>query len=392
MAWWILNVSGSPGIMGLYMAVTVFPGILIGLFSGVIVDRVNKRNLLVLMDLFRGFLIAVLALLFISGQIRIWHVFLVSTAVSISSSFFNPAALTILPGIVEKDSLHKANSFMQMISGTATIAGPLLGAFAVSVISYRGAILINALSYIISGIFELFINYESEPRSKNSKLEKVSQWISNFMQDFKEGYSLIQRNVLLIQILVFIALGHFFIGTFLVSMPLIAGLSPLPEERNVYFLGLLQVAFGAGSILGAFQTSRRKELDDTMGNLKNFFLGISFASISIAGIIALQGIPVYLVLLCFPIIGYCIISASVYWRTAIQINTPNKLLGRVSSVSFLIGDASLPLSFVISGYLFSISNIPLILFGSGSILILVTFLVIRHPIKRREDALSVSKL
>lgn len=371
MAWWILNISGSPGIMGLYMASVSLPGIIAGLFSGVIVDRANKRNLIVIMDVLRGFLVGFLALLFITGQVKIWHVFVAGITVSIASSFFNPAVLSILPRIVKKRALHKANSFMQMIGGISTIAGPLMGALAVSVISYQGAILINALSYLISGFFELFISKSSESDNSSKEKQHNKQWILHFIRDFKEGYKFIQERSILLRILVFIALGHFFIGAFLVSMPLIADTF---SKSNVFFLGFMQVAFGGGYVLGASFTSRRKKLGDTMKNLKFFFLVIAFVTLSIAAILTVQYIPLLSILLLLPIIGFCIVCASVYWRTAIQINTPDNLLGRISSVSSLIGDVSLPIAFAVFGYFFSIWSIPVVLSVCGSILMLATFL------------------
>jgi MFS family permease len=225
MAWWILNVSGSPGIMGLYMFAVTLPGILTGMISGVIIDRIDKKKILVLMDFIRGLLIGLLAMLFITGRVIVWHVFLVSMAVSIASSFFNPAVMTIIPVLTGKKSLHKANSFMQMIDGIATISGPLLGAAAVSIIGFQGAILINAVSYLVSAFFELFITISPDKK-------EISARVSSFFSEFKEGYKFIINRKTLLPVMIYISLGHFFIGAVMVMMPVIA---EIPAVGNMFF-------------------------------------------------------------------------------------------------------------------------------------------------------------
>jgi len=374
MAWWILNISGSPGLMGLYLAAVSLPGILSGIFSGVIIDRVNKKRIIVAMDLIRGVMISGLTFLFFSGQVQVWHVFIVSGSVSIASSFFNPAIISIVPRIIKEDKLHKANSLIQMISGIATILGPILGAFAVSVISYKGAIAINALSYLVSGIFEIFIKTKVEESKQSKKHSGKSEWINTFITDLKQGYSMILKKSILMKVMVFIALGHFFIGTFQVAMPLIADSY---GDGNLFFLGFMEIAFGSGYILGALFISRLTELGNTMHNLKRQFVIISLIYIVISGIVFFDFIPILFLLVLLPLIGFSIVIASVYWRTAIQTNCPQDFQGRISSVSSLIGDISFPLSFSLFGYLFHIWSTPLIFLLSGVLLMLVSLLLYR---------------
>jgi hypothetical protein len=138
---------------------------------------------------------------------------------------------------------------------------------------------------------------------------------------------------------------------------------------------MMQVAFGSGYLFGAYFLSQSKNSGNPLKRLQIFFLGISFASILIAASIHITPVPVYSILVFLPIIGFCIASASIYWRTTIQRNTPLNILGRVSSVSSLMGDVTLPLSFAFYGLLFSIIELPVVIFTSSIVLILMVFLI-----------------
>ncbi len=119
-----------------------------------------------------------------------------------------------------------------------------------------------------------------------------------------------------------------------------------------------QGSLSLGYIVGAINVSKKKEIKKVMSHLSLFFFGISVVLIIISKIDLINN---YFVLVLLPIIGFCFVSASIYWRTCIHTNTPQNILGRVSTVSSLVGDTTLPLSFA--------------LFGSGIILALVVLLM-----------------
>jgi MFS family permease len=74
LAWWILQHTGSPGIMGFFLLVSVLPGLLLGLFAGAVVDRLNRRNVLIITDLLRGFLVLTVVLLSFLQALTVWQV------------------------------------------------------------------------------------------------------------------------------------------------------------------------------------------------------------------------------------------------------------------------------------------------------------------------------
>lgn len=293
MAWWILNISGSPGIMGLYMVVVILPGILFGAVSGVVIDRVNQKTILIWADVFQGVLIGILVLLFIFDRVRIWHVFSVSIAVSVAFSFFNPDVLTIIPKLVDSENLHKANSKMQMINGFAKITGPILGVLTVSILGYQGAIAINAVSYILSAISEAFIPYRHVKRDI-AEVRIGQSWTYSFWNEFLEGWTVIAHNRTLLTMMVLITMGHFFIGAVMVLMPVVA---EVHAETGIRFLGWREIVFGAGYLIGAFVVSRKKFISNPLVGVRLYFTGIAL-SFGFFGMLAGRFDPAVLFLAC----------------------------------------------------------------------------------------------
>lgn len=98
---WILEESGSPINMGLYLAFSILPGILVGVFSGAYIDRLNVKRLLIVMDAIRGIIIFFMACLYFTGNLNMWH------ASYLLHSF---QSLLHFLRLVDKESLTKANS------------------------------------------------------------------------------------------------------------------------------------------------------------------------------------------------------------------------------------------------------------------------------------------
>lgn len=117
LAWWILQKTNSPSVMGFFLLVSVLPGLIFGFFAGTIVDRWNRKNVIIISDIIRGFLIIVVVCLSIFKLLQIWHVFTIGAAISFVTSFFDPAIQAIIPQIVTKERLNEANSMSQMVDG-----------------------------------------------------------------------------------------------------------------------------------------------------------------------------------------------------------------------------------------------------------------------------------
>ena len=375
MAWWILQASQSPAVMGLYLASSALPAILLGIFAGAVIDKSNLKNILIITDVVRGIAICMLAALYISGMLMVWHVFALTIIISMASAFFSPAVVTITPAIVENEKLGKANSFMQMIDGIATIAGPIAGVAVVGIIGYFGAFLLNGISFLLSAFFEGFIHV---PKSAAAKQGKTTLKI---LKDIKEGYKFILSKPKLIEIILIICIAHFFVGAVSVMMPYIAENMP---QGSINFLGIMQMIFGAGFVAGAVFISRKQNMQAEIKNISVFFavIGISLVVMSAASFFGL--FPYVFYLLPVFAIGFSTVSASIYWQTSIQITADADKLGRVSAVSSLAGNITLPIAYAFYGMLLGMYNFAAVAFASGCGMVLFVAAIVIFDLKRRK--------
>ncbi len=371
-AWWILELTNSPAIMGLYLLSATLPMVLLGLVAGAVIDKSNLKHVLILADVLRGLGITLLGILYLSNRLTLTSVFGVTVVVSLASAFFNPAVTSIVPRIVSKSKYGSANSLIQLVDGIAKVAGPFAGVAVVAAVGYSGAFLINGISFLISAFFEGFIQYENNRIIWSKTAKKQGTKTDELINDIKVGLQYVAGNMKLRNLLFYVFVAHFFVGALSVMIPVMA---KFVSEDNLKLLGILETVLGAGFVAGAFFLSRMSEDKFKADSLPKIFTKVGISIISI-GIIALfDQLPVILFTAPVFAIGYCIVNASINWKTFIQINTPSEKLGRVAAISALVGDITLPIAFAFFGFLLEQMNFVVLTILSGILLITSVYLI-----------------
>lgn len=363
LAWWVLEKTGSPAVMGLFLAAAMLPELLMGIVAGGFIDRWNRKAIIIMADIVRGLAVLAVAFLFMAGWLEVWHVFVSAIMLSLSSAFFNPAVMAVIPRLVEKDEITRANSLSQMIAGLASVAGPVAGAASVSIFGYGTVFLANGLSYLASAFLEWFITLPPAP----ARDKKAGLW-----EDIREGVKFISGSKPVLVILLVIGVVHIFFGSIAVALPFIAkGLA----GAGVQNLGYMETALGAGMILGAIFTHRREK--GVRGS--SLFIAVLAAGVcfTLMGAIFRLGVAVvfpYIAVLIF--IGTAAAVASVYWRSLLQAHVPDEKAGRVFSLSTVIANVSLPVSFSIFGMAMNYFQPSLVLAGCGGCLTIAGIILI----------------
>lgn len=203
LAWWILQKTNSPRIMGFFLLISVLPGLIFGFFAGAVVDRWNRKNVIIITDIIKGLLVIVVVYLSIFKLLQVWHVFIIGAAISFVTAFFDPAIQAIIPQIVTKEKLNEANSMSQMVNGICTVLGPMFGAVAIDWFGLTYVFLFNGISYFLSAIFESMITLKS-----NNNYITNTIWI-----DMKEGILFLKNKQQILRVIVIIAIAHFFLGS-----------------------------------------------------------------------------------------------------------------------------------------------------------------------------------
>lgn len=370
-AWWILELTNSPTVMGLYLLTATLPMVLLGLIAGAVIDKSNLKHVLIITDIVRGAGITLLGILYLNGSLSLTSVFSVTVVVSVASAFFNPAVTSIIPRIVYKQDYGNANSLLQLVDGIAKVAGPFAGVAIIAVCGYSGAFLINGISFLLSAFFEGFIQYEFNGTMWNKSSERMVGRSITLINDIKGGVRYVIANARLLNLLFYIFVAHFFVGALSVMIPVMA---KFISNDNLNMLGILEAVLGAGFIVGALFLSRMSTEKCKTDSFPKIFLVVGISIIVIGLIAFLDQLPVILFTIPVFVIGYCIVYASISWKTFIQVNTPSEKLGRVAATSDLVGDITLPLAFALYGFLLDYLNFVFLTIVSGFLLILFVFL------------------
>jgi DHA3 family macrolide efflux protein-like MFS transporter len=357
--WWLLEKTKSPFIVSSFLVASMLPELIFGPVAGIYIDRWNKKKILVVSDFVRGIIVLLLAILYQSKLLEIWHIYVAALCISLCSALFNPTTMSVIPVIVEKDKLQQANALSQMVVGAVSIIGPLLGASSIALVGYIGVLICNGISYIISGIAELFLCITTiEAQTKESVIYSLTQ-----------GLRFIRAEVRVLVIVAVIAIVHVFVGSIVVVMPFLA---ELLDGNGINNLGLLQSAIGGGMILGAGYSSKyvRKSFSEWYLFYAIVCMGLGILALGILQLIHAELVAMY-VIVCISI-GSCIAIASVLWRTIAQICIPTEMSGRVFSLFSTTGNISLPISigtfgvllnYMTPGLLFSLAGGCLMVFG-----------------------------
>ncbi|SDE38281.1 MFS transporter [Sporomusa acidovorans] len=358
LAWWILQKTNSPSIMGFFLLASVLPGILLGFFAGALTDRWQRKTMLIVTDIIRGCLVLAISYLSMIDALKIWHVFSIGLGLSLATAFFDPAIQAIIPEIVEKEKLTKANGMSQMVGGICTVAGPLLGALAVSVFGLTLVFFANSISYFVSAFLACFLIIDKVYQEPG---EKRSVW-----KDMHEGVCFIKKQKRIAFVLKIIALAHLFVGSLSVLLPFLAnGL----EGCGVNNLGYLEAMIGVGLVAGSAFMSVKKKASVDERTLVLFIMTVGFCFIAISVLQFLRIQTVYIYMLIMMVIGTSIAFAAVFWQSLLQNYTPDHMTGRVFSVSTLVGNTSLPLAYGIFGVLLNLSSIYILTAACGACLI-----------------------
>ncbi|MCB2289423.1 MFS transporter [Clostridium sp. CS001] len=159
---YILDITGSGALMGIFSVVTIVPALIMAPFSGILGDRKNRKNIMIVMDLGRGALICLLGILAMTGLFNIYSLFIVQIFISIMDSLFNSSSAALMPELVSKTELIEANSAKSGFDAASTILGPALGGAIYGIWGIKMVFYINSISFIISAILSMFITYNKK--------------------------------------------------------------------------------------------------------------------------------------------------------------------------------------------------------------------------------------
>lgn len=367
LGFWVLQETGSTTIMGSIMALVTIPRIILGPFAGVIVDRCDRKKLIILGDLIRGIGMLIIATLALNGSLKIWMVMLMGIVLGICSSFFNPSIQSVLPEIVPSDKLIKANSSYQMATTGADIVGQSIGGLLYTVIGAPLMFLINSISYLFSSFTEGFI--------KIPKIERKNVNIT-FREDFMEGIKFILRFKGLIRSLIMAFFVNFLFGMIRVLIiPWFVSDPSLGMAKYGILNGFQSFGFLIGTLVLSFITIKSNQK-------YNVYIFSIVTFVSLIGLGAFINNFV-IVIICFTsAFGFMFVFNTVANSTIMEL-TPADKRGKVFATIGTLAMAISPIGNFVGGVLGEFMNPRAVIIGSAIVgLIIVCSVVVNPEVKK----------
>lgn len=181
-SWMAYEITNSASWLAIIMGVNAIPTILFQPLVGALVERINQKKLMVLTDLGRGLIVFLTALFLITGDLTAWILLIFTFLNSTLEAFRMPAGMAVYPKIISKEKYTLATSLNQSISQIAQIIGMAAAGFIIGLMGTGGAIMIDATTFIISGIILSFLNLKQSTSSERMELS-----FKNYVIDLKEG-------------------------------------------------------------------------------------------------------------------------------------------------------------------------------------------------------------
>jgi len=357
-AFLVLKTTGSPAKMGLILFCSVFPAMVLGFISGAFLDRYSRKAIIVGADAARGLIVAAVSVAYYLNALSFPVLLAAQLLISVCTAFFDPAIPAVIPQIVRREQLPRANSQTQFVSGIATIVGPVLGGLTVAWAGYLPVFVINAGSYLFSAGFESLIRLPALARSASGH--------TKIADDIMEGFRYVYRSQSLVIILVMVGVIHFFVGSIEAVIPVLALDLNGEGAENI---GFIQTFLGLGTVIAALYISvrntKRKEAVILFGSV--FLIGLALLLIGGIHLAGIRTILPYLMI--FAAVGGLIIFAGISFRSMIQKKVQDKMMGRVFGFVSSVGNISIPLAMLAFGFLMEYVPHNFILAVSGLILL-----------------------
>jgi MFS family permease len=366
LAYWVLQTTHSPSKMGIMLFASMAPSIVIGLFSGGVIDMINRRAILVITDVIRGLIVTSVAVFYFIGALNMLVIISAEVILSICSAFYDPATQAIIPQIVESENLAKANAKSQLIGGIALIIGPVMGGICAAYLGYGFVFLFNAASFFIASFSSFLIIYN--PASIKLNTEK------KIIANIKSGFHYVFTRRSIISIVFIVAILHFFVGSVQVIMPVFAMTLNGNGAQN---LGYLETFYGAGIIIAGLSLSiiniNNKERYFMFGGIS--FIGIVYTSFGLLCSTGQTNILPYFVI--FFLMSAAVVMISTSYRAILQKNIENDMAGRVFGIISSVGNFTYPIALLTVGLILDKIKFEQLLIICGLMILLFSIALLR---------------
>ncbi|EQB86403.1 MFS family permease [Clostridium punense] len=352
MSLYILDLTGSAAVFSTILAISTIPYILFAPIAGLLADTVNRKKIMVCLDFFSAALLGAYSIILINGRDNTLIVGSVMFILSIIYTLYSPSVTASIPQIVKKEKLASANGIIQQVGSIVNLVGPIAAGLLYSLVDIKVIVIINALSFLLSAILELFLripDLEVKEKFKNPILQSFKEMKRSFIY-------LKEKKKIVLGIIVSYGLTNIFV------VPILTVVSPyfikLKLNMSASIYGFVEAVFVLGMILGGLLITfkpklfKMKNIDKTMYPMVIAIMAMGIATyltrsnkFFALGLYSIGGLGIMLSLA----------LSNTVSLTYIQQQVKEDMLGKVSAFSTAIATASVAPGQLIYGQLIEIN-------------------------------------
>jgi len=335
---WVFELTGSVTALGLVQVFFVTPFLLISPIAGVMVDRYDRKLMMMVSDLTAGLATVAILVLQAMGMLEVWHLYVAAIFQGLGNTFQWPAYSAAISTMLDKKQYGRANGMMSLIEAGPGVVAPLLAGALLPVVKLTGILFIDVATFLVAIALLLVVHIPQPQRTQDGEQAQGNLW-----KEAAYGFKYIFARPGLVGLLTVFLIGNLFSGIQLTLLP------PMILSRtgnNSVILGSVQSAGAIGAVVGGVLMSM-------WGGFKHRIHGVLLGWILSSLALAFLGIgrdlfvwiPAMLVgTLFFPLINS---SSQAIWQAKVAPD----LQGRVFSSRRLIAWVTMPITPVIAGML-----------------------------------------
>lgn len=331
---WVYQRTGSAMQLGLVYLFTFLPGIIISPLAGALIDRMDRRLVLILSDCGSALSVLFVALMFATNQLEPWHIYLATGVSSLFNTLQWPAFAASVALLVPKQHLGRANGMMQLGPALGQIVAPFLAGLLIALIRVEGVILVDFATFLFAIVMLLLVRF---PRPEITTEGAASKGSLRHEVAYSWNYIVARRGLL--SLLIFFALINFSVGFIDVLItPLVLSFA------NVTELGLILSIGGSGMVIGSILMSLWGGPQRRIYGVLGFSLLLG-AAMFIGGLrpsVPLIACAAFMFLFSSTFINGC---SQAIWQSKVAPD----LQGRVLAMEQMFSMATLPLAYLIAG-------------------------------------------
>jgi DHA3 family macrolide efflux protein-like MFS transporter len=340
LVWWLTRETGSGTVLATATLVAILPGIILGPLAGALVDRWNRRRVMIVADGFVALVSVWLVYLSWSGSLAVWHIYAAMLARALGEAFHWPAMQASTSLMVPEEQLSRVAGINQTVQGALNIAAPPLGAIALGLLPFHGVMAIDVVTAALAILPLLFV---AVPQPRRAAGEGPGGRPATVWQDFLAGLRYVRGWPGLMAVLALAMLINFIVTPSSVLMPLLV---TEHFRGGALELGWLESGWGVGMLAGGLLLSvwggfRRRVYTSLSATI------VAGLSIAVVGLLPATGFR--LALAAMFVMGATNPLINGPFFAILQATVAPDMQGRIFTLVGSLATAMMPLSLALAG-------------------------------------------